>query len=90
MRNRCKIHILETKFMKIANRGLYIELRKKFQGMELKDFYELGNKVIDYEELLREEIQWRKTSMRTYCQEVNSTEIAIADLPSMVPLSILY
>ena len=28
-----------------AQRGLDIELRKKFQGMEFKDFYELGAKV---------------------------------------------
>ena len=40
--------------------------------MEFKDFYELAAKVTEYEELLREEIQRRKTSMRTYYQEVNS------------------
>ena len=63
MRNRCKIHLLETKYVKIAQRGLDIELRKKFQGMEFSDFYELAAKVIKYEELLREESQRRKTSM---------------------------
>ena len=68
--------------MKIVQRGLDIELRKKFQGMEFRDFYELVAKVIEYEELLKEESQWRKTSMGTYCQEVNSKEIVIVDLPS--------
>ena len=38
--------------MKIAQRGLDTELRKKFQDMEFKDFYELASKVTKYEELL--------------------------------------
>ena len=50
--------------------------------MEFRDFYELATKVIEYGELLREESQWRKISMETYCQEVNSEEIAVADFPS--------
>ena len=82
MRNRCKIHLLEIEYVKMAQRGLDIELRKKFQGMEFRDFYELAAKVIEYEELLKEESQQRKTSMRTYCQEVNFEETAIADLLS--------
>ena len=52
MRNICKIHIPETKYMKMAQRGFDIELRKKFQGMEFRDFYELAAKVTNYEELL--------------------------------------
>ena len=44
----------EGKYVKIAQRGLDIELRKKFQGMEFRDFYELAAKVSEYEELLRE------------------------------------
>ena len=50
--------------------------------MEFRDFYELAAKIIEYEELLKEESQRRKTSMGTYCQEVNSKEIAIANLLS--------
>ena len=42
--------------------------------MEFRDFYELVVKVTEYEELLREENQWRQTSMGTYCQELNSEE----------------
>ena len=30
MRNRCKIHLLETKYVKMAQRGMGIELRKNF------------------------------------------------------------
>ena len=54
MRNRCKIHLLETEYMKITQIELDIELRKKFQGMGFRDFYELDAKVIEYGELLRE------------------------------------
>ena len=48
--------------------------------MEFRDFYELVAKVIEYGELLREENQRRKTSMGTYCYEMNSKEIVVADL----------
>ena len=65
--------------MKMAQRGLDIELRKKFQGMEFRDFYELAAKVTKYEELLKEEIYRRKKSKGTYCQEVYQ-EVAVADL----------
>ena len=68
--------------MKIAQRGHGIEPRKKFQGMEFKDFYDLAAKATKYEELLKGESQQRKTSMGTYCQEINYEEITVADLPS--------
>ena len=51
---------------KIAHKGLEIELRKKFKGIQFKDFYELAGKVTKYEELFREENQRRKTSVGTY------------------------
>ena len=55
----------------MSQRGLDIERRKKFQGMEFRDFYELDDKVTKYEQLLREENQQRKTFTGTCCQEVN-------------------
>ena len=55
MRNKCKIYLLEIEYVKMAQRGLDIKLRKKFQGMEFRDFYELVAKVTEYEELLKEE-----------------------------------
>ena len=63
MRNRCKAHFLEIEYVKKAQRGLDIELRKKFQGMEFGDFYVFVAKVIEYEELLRKKSQWGMTSM---------------------------
>ena len=68
--------------MKRAHRGLDVELRKKFQGMDVRDFYELAAKVTVYEELPKEENQRGNTSMGTYCQEVNYEEIAVPDLLS--------
>ena len=90
MRNKCKIHLPETKYMKMAQRELDIELRKKFQGMEFRDFYELVAKVIECEELLREENQRRKTSMGTYCREMNSKEMVVADLLCTCSFIALY
>ena len=71
MRNRCKIYLSMIEYVKMAQRGLDIELRKKFQGMEFRDFYKLAAKVTKYEELLKEESYRKKKSMGTYCQEVN-------------------
>ena len=71
MRNRCKIYLLETEYVKMAQRVLDIKLRKKFQGMEFRDFYELAAKVTEYEELIKGESYRRKKSIGTYCQEVN-------------------
>ena len=44
MRNKCKIHLPKIEYVKMAQRGLDIELRKKFQGMKFKDFYELATR----------------------------------------------
>ena len=79
MRNRCKIHLPKIEYVKRAQRGLDIELRKKFQGMEFRDFSELEVNVTEYEELLKKESYWRKKSMGTYCQEVNQ-EVAGVDI----------
>ena len=81
MRNIYKIHLPNIEYVKMAQRGLNIELRKKFQGMEFKDFYELAAKVTEYEELLKEESYWRKKSMGISCQEVNQeVVVAVADI----------
>ena len=70
----------------MAQSGLDIELRKKFQGLEFTNLFELVVKVKEYEELLTEESQQRKTSMGTYYQEVNYEEIIIANLLSTCSL----
>ena len=66
--------------MKMDQGGLDIKLRKKFQGMVFRHFYELTAKMSKYEQLLKEESYWRKNSMGTYCQEVNQE---VVDLSTM-------
>ena len=51
--------------------------------MEFRDFYELAAKVSEYEELLREEIQRRKATMGSYYQEVETSDITVAQLYSL-------
>ncbi|XP_075491134.1 uncharacterized protein LOC142529477 [Primulina tabacum] len=80
MKNRCKVFLPETKFVKMAQKGLYFELRKKFQEMEFRDFFELAAKVAEYEELLREESYKKKTAMRSYYQDVE--DVALAEIQS--------
>ncbi|XP_075473940.1 uncharacterized protein LOC142504997 [Primulina tabacum] len=70
MKNRCKVFLPETEFMKMVQKGLDFGLRKKFQGMEFNDFFELDAKVVEYEELLREESYKKRTTMGSYYQEV--------------------
>ena len=41
VRNICKIHLLETKYVKLAQRGLDIELRKNSKVWNLKIFMNL-------------------------------------------------
>lgn len=65
--------------MKIAQRGLDFELRKKFQGMEFRDFYELAAKASEYEELLREDNYRKKNSTGTYYGDF-SHDIAVAEM----------
>ena len=72
--------LAKGEYVKMAQKGLDIELRKKFQGMKFHDFYELTAKVNEYKELLREENQRKKASMGTYFQEVSNTEVATAEL----------
>ena len=50
MRNKCQMHLLEIEYVTIGQRRLDIELKKKFQDMEFKDFYELAIKVTKYVE----------------------------------------
>ena len=62
MRNRCKVHLLETKYVKMAQRVLDIELRKKFQGMEFRDFYESIAKVTEYENYTEKKVKGERHS----------------------------
>lgn len=49
LRNKCKIIFPEIEFVQMAHKGLFLELQKKFQEMDFKDFYELTTKTNEYE-----------------------------------------
>ncbi|KZV53197.1 hypothetical protein F511_27563 [Dorcoceras hygrometricum] len=77
MKNRCKVFLPEGEFVKMAQKGLDFELRKKLQGMEFRDFFELCSKVTEYEELLKEESYKKKTTLGSYYQDIE--EVALAE-----------
>ncbi|GKV35610.1 hypothetical protein SLEP1_g43856 [Rubroshorea leprosula] len=73
---KCHVALPEPEFVKFAQNGLDIELRKKFEGMEFRDFFELSYKVAHYENLLREESQRKAASQGTYYQDAFDLDVA--------------
>ncbi|CAL9001520.1 unnamed protein product [Prunus brigantina] len=65
-RNWCRTNLPEREFVKMAEEGLEFEYRKKFQGIEFRDMHDLINKLDRYASLLREEMQKKTASKRTY------------------------
>ncbi|GKU93239.1 hypothetical protein SLEP1_g6847 [Rubroshorea leprosula] len=87
-RLKCRVALPEQEFVKLAQNGLDIELRKKFEGMEFRDFFELSYKVARYENLLREDTQRKSTSHGTYYGDANfDLDVAevVADKPVVCP-----
>ncbi|GKV02846.1 hypothetical protein SLEP1_g15232 [Rubroshorea leprosula] len=79
-----RVALPEQEFVKLAQNGLDIELRKKFEGMEFRDFFELSYKVARYENLLREDTQRKSASHGTYYGDANfDLDVAevVADKP---------
>ncbi|GKV04390.1 hypothetical protein SLEP1_g16548 [Rubroshorea leprosula] len=70
-RLKCRVALPEQEFVKLAQNGLDIELRKKFEGMEFRDFYELSYKVARYENLLKEDVQKKAASHGIYYSDPN-------------------
>ncbi|KAI5343008.1 hypothetical protein L3X38_010884 [Prunus dulcis] len=56
-RARCTVNMHEHEFVKLAQGGLLLDLRKKFEGIEFCDIYDLLLQVDRYEALLKEEQQ---------------------------------
>jgi hypothetical protein len=50
---------------------LNFELRKKFEGVNFYDLFDLADKATRYEGLLREENQRKNTSLGAYYQDPN-------------------
>ncbi|OMO99378.1 reverse transcriptase [Corchorus capsularis] len=85
MRNRCRIALPEQEFVRLAQNGLDLELRKKFEGMEFRDYYEMSTKVARYERLLHEEMERRSSSYGTYYHEPNY-ELGVAEIKTDRPI----
>ncbi|GKV50000.1 hypothetical protein SLEP1_g56718 [Rubroshorea leprosula] len=87
-RLKCRVALPEQEFVKLAQNGLDIELRKKFEGMEFRDFYELSYKVARYENLLKEDVQKKAASHGTYYSDPNfDLDVAevVTDKPVVCP-----
>ncbi|GLU07026.1 hypothetical protein SLE2022_240060 [Rubroshorea leprosula] len=87
-RLKCRVALPEQEFVKLAQNGLDIELRKKFEGMEFRDFFELSYKVARYENLLKEDTQRKSASHGTYYGDANfDLDVAevVADNPVVCP-----
>ncbi|OMP06468.1 Retrotransposon gag protein [Corchorus capsularis] len=79
LRNRCHIALPEEEFVRLAQNGLDIELRKKFEGVEFRDYFDMSTKVARYENLLREDAERKSSSYGTYYQEPNY-ELGVAEV----------
>lgn len=55
------MYLPKSEYVKMAQKELDIELRKKFQGIKFQNFFELVAKVVEYEEHLREKFQRNKS-----------------------------
>ncbi|GKV51959.1 hypothetical protein SLEP1_g58572 [Rubroshorea leprosula] len=85
---KCRVALPEQEFVKLAQNGLEIELRKKFEGMEFRDFFELSYKVARYENLLQDDTQRKFASYGTYYGDANfDLDVAevVADKPVVCP-----
>ncbi|XP_024171894.1 uncharacterized protein LOC112177886 [Rosa chinensis] len=65
-RNKCRVNLGELEFVRIAQQGLNYELRKKYEGVDIRDIFELTTSVDRYEAIIREENQARSASKGTY------------------------
>jgi hypothetical protein len=83
-RLRCQTQLPESEPIRFAVNGLNFELRKKFEGVNFYDLFDLVDKDTRYEGLLREENQRRNTSIRAYYQDPNF-EVDVAKFIGLKP-----
>ena len=70
-RNKCRVILPESEFVRLAQNGLEFRLRKKFDSTEFRDLVELTYKVSRYEALLEEEQDRNNASYKTYYRDPN-------------------
>jgi hypothetical protein len=83
-RLRCQTQLPKSEHIRFAINGLNFELRKKFEGVNFYDLFDLADKATRYEGLLREENQRRNTSIRAYYQDPNF-EVDVAEFIGQKP-----
>ena len=65
-RNKCRINLGEQEFVRLAQQGLSYELRKKYEGVDFCDIFDLTTSVARYEAIVKEETEKRTASKGTY------------------------
>ena len=70
--------IPEIEFVKMATWGMNFELRKKFEGMEFRDLYELATMAARYEKILLDEKEMKNSSKGPYYKDPN-LEVLVAE-----------
>jgi transglutaminase-like putative cysteine protease len=83
-RLRCQTQLPESEPIRFAVNGLNFELKKKFEGVNFYDLFDLADKDTRYEGLLREENQRRNTSIGAYYQDPNF-EVDVAKFIGLKP-----
>ncbi|XP_059627695.1 uncharacterized protein LOC132270537 [Cornus florida] len=68
---KCNLCLLLEEYVKMAVNGLEFKLRKKFEGVQFHDLFDLAGKVAKYEELLHEEQDRKNFSKGTYYRDPN-------------------
>ena len=81
----------ESEFLRFAQVVLDFELRKKFEGMVFQDLYELTERAIRFETILKEENIRKNTLLETYYQKVaviEPREQRLSEIQDSSPLEI--
>ncbi|XP_059659104.1 uncharacterized protein LOC132305484 [Cornus florida] len=68
---KCQVSLPEPEYIKLALNDLDIEHRKRFDGVEFQDLFDLVNRDSRYEKILKEEKERRNTSKGTYYKDPN-------------------
>ncbi|XP_059669214.1 uncharacterized protein LOC132314355 [Cornus florida] len=68
---KCRVSLLEPKYIKLALNGLDIEHCKRFDGVEFQDLFDLADRASRYEEILKEEKGRKNSSKGTWYKDPN-------------------
>ncbi|XP_059669198.1 uncharacterized protein LOC132314340 [Cornus florida] len=68
---KCRVSLPEPEYIKLALNGLDIEHRKRFDGVEFQDLFDLVDRASQFEEILKEEKERKNSSKGTYYKDPN-------------------